>query len=277
MMFRQELARRLQKRPALRNPDITVRIGLPEETLEFECKPIVVYVEYLKLARSVPIRAVPCGECMGRGCGTCRGTGMDGEDLSVEALLTRSFLQAFKGRKVKISWSGMEDESSLLTGMGRPTYVEVVAPERRVSGLMSLNLTPAKEVQMTRAELSPLDRDRLEDLAKESVILASFEKELASADVELLEEAYMDRRLSVGGERRESTKKVYRVEVSPSGRSARIRILLDNGVSIRRLLAPKDVPEGESGTIQPSFADLLPGNRILTFENDVIGFRRASQ
>jgi tRNA pseudouridine synthase 10 len=274
-MFRHELARRLDKRPALRNPDITIRIGLPEESIQLESKPVTVYVEYLKLTRGIPVRAVPCADCGGQGCPTCEGVGIGKLDKSIEAGLTCSFLEAFEGRRIKISWSGIEEESSLLLGRGRPTYIEVVAPAKRLSGLMRLNMRPTKDMQLTRVEFAPLNRDMIEALVKEVIVTAEFESELAASDVRLLEQAYRNRDMAVVGDGRGRRKKVYRLEVSPSGRRTLMRFVLDNGVNLRQLLAMKADSSGGQEMTRPSFADLLPGNRILTIESDVMGFRRA--
>lgn len=274
-MFRHELAKRLEKKPALRSPDITIRIGLPGESIQVESKPVTAYVEYLKLTRGIPVRAVPCTDCGGLGCSSCEGTGIEKLDGSIEAGLTHAFLDAFEGRRIKISWSGIEEESSLLLGGGRPTYVEVVAPAKRLSGLMRLNMKPTKNMQLTRVELAPLDRERIEALVKEVIVKADFESELAASDVQLLEQAYKNRDLVVVGDDRRRRKRVYALEVFPSGTRARMRFVLDNGVNLRQILAPKADSGGGQEVAQPSFADLLPSNRILAIESDVVGFRRA--
>ena len=273
-MFRQELAKRIHKKPALRNPDITVRISLPEAVFEVESKPVIVYVEYLKLARGVSIRAIPCWKCSGGGCAECGGTGVDRQDRSVETELTRVFLAAFQGRKVKISWSGIEDDSSLLLGGGRPAYVEIVAPIKRVSGLMSLNMTPTVDVQLTRAEIAPLERERIEELVKEVLVMADFECELTLADAKSLELAFKGRDLTVLGDKRGRRKRVHSLMVTTSGKGARLHFILDNGASIRQILAVKSGSDGDLGKVQPSFADVMPTNRILSAESDVVRFRR---
>lgn len=273
-LFRKELASSLHKKPSLRSPEVTIRIGLPEESVTVERKPVTVYIEYLKLKRDIPIRAVPCRNCRGEGCAECDGTGIEKGDVSLEAELTKSFLSAFAGRKVRVSWSGIEDESSLLVGNGRPAYIEVVSPARRATGLNWLNMTPSHGVQLTRAELEPLDRNRIEDLVKEVFIEAEFESELGVADVILLEQAYKERDLREAGNRKGRPKKVYAMKVVPRGTKARMHLFLDNGISLRQLLAPKaDAGKGQEGPY-PSLADLLPANRIITAESDIVGFRK---
>jgi tRNA pseudouridine synthase 10 len=275
-MFRLELAKRLHKKPALRSPDMTIRIGLPEQTIQLESKPVTVYVEYLKLARGISTRAISCPDCRGEGCKACGGMGIEKGDESVEAELTRALLTAFMGRKVRVSWSGIEDESSLLVGSGRPTYVEVVAPAKRISGLMNLDMAPTRGVQLTRAEIEPLDREKIENLVKEVSVTADFESELMAADVELLQQAYKDRDLLFLGDRKGRRRKVYTLEAAVSGRKAEMRFVLDNGVSLRELLALKADSQRDQDRIQPSFADLLPGKRVLAIESCVLGFHKAA-
>jgi tRNA pseudouridine synthase 10 len=277
IMFRRELAERLRKKPSLRNPEMTVKIGLPEGSVHVECKPVTIYVEYLKLERKVPVKAAPCHDCRGVGCETCGGTGIEREDGSVEAVLTDTFLEAFQGRKVKISWSGIEDESSLLLGNGRPAYVEVTSPTRRRKGLIRLNMAPARDIQLTRAELAPLDRSRIEDLAKEVFVTADFESELRASDVQLLEQAYREKDLTVTGDRKGRPRRVYKLEVVPFGKRAKMHLLLDNGISLKQLLAVKVDSEARQGRAQPTFADLLPANRVVAAESDVVRFQKTNR
>jgi hypothetical protein len=39
---------------------------------------------------------------------------------------------------------------------------------------MRLNMKPTKNMQLTRAELAPLDRERIEALVKEVIVTADF-------------------------------------------------------------------------------------------------------
>jgi tRNA pseudouridine synthase 10 len=273
-LFRHELAAKTHRKPALRNPDVTVRIGLPEKAVQVESKPMTVYVEYLKLARGIPTRAVPCPSCGGQGCSECEETGIARGDYSVEAALTKSFLESFRGRRVKISWSGIDDEHSQLLGGGRPTYVEVVNPVKRTSGLLNLKMGPSTGIQLNRAEIAPLDRGRIEALLKEVQVTAEFESELTKADVQVLEQAYSNRGL-ITGDRKERLRTVRSLRVKPSGRWASLTFLVDNGIDIRQILAVRGGVDDGLDWARPSFADLMPFNRVLSIESDVTGFRQA--
>jgi tRNA pseudouridine(54/55) synthase len=274
-MLRRELAARLHKTTSLRNPEVTIKIDFPDEVVNIECKPVTVYVEYLKLERGVPIRATPCSACHGEGCTACEGLGIEKGDASVEAALAKAFLKAFHGDRIKISWSGIEDESSLLLGSGRPAYVEVVSPARRRTGLIQLDMMPTKGVQLTRAELAPLDRSRIEDLVKEVLVTADFESNLGTAEVRLLEQAYKERDLAVVGERRARPRRVHELVILNPGRRVKMRLLLDNGINLRQLLAIKTDSGGKQERAQPSFSDLMPTNRVLEAESEIVRFHKA--
>jgi tRNA U54 and U55 pseudouridine synthase Pus10 len=188
----------------------------------------------------------------------------------VEATLANAFLRAFGGEKIRISWSGIDDEASLLLGSGRPAFVEVVAPVSRKTGLVRLNMMPSEDVQLTRAEVASLDRSWIEDLVKEVLVTADFESKLGMADVRLLEQAYKQRNLTVPGGRKARQRRVYELIILTTGRKARMRLVLDNGVNLNQLLAIKVDSGSGQERARPSFADLLPTNRILAAETEVV-------
>jgi tRNA pseudouridine synthase 10 len=92
-----------------------------------------VYLEsrYRKHERGLPQTIFYCPECKGhrrrrKGCARCGGFGKLTKD-SIQELLGRQILPAFKGRYGKFHGAGREDLDVLMLGRGRPFVYEVVA------------------------------------------------------------------------------------------------------------------------------------------------------
>ncbi|MHC4811474.1 MAG: tRNA pseudouridine(54/55) synthase Pus10 [Planctomycetota bacterium] len=88
---------------------------------------------YRKHERGLPQTIFYCPDCKGhrrrrKGCERCGGFGKLTKD-SVQELLGRHILPAFKGRYGKFHGAGREDIDVLMLGRGRPFVYEVVAPK----------------------------------------------------------------------------------------------------------------------------------------------------
>lgn len=86
---------------------------------------------YRKHERGLPQTIFYCPECKGhhrrrKGCARCGGFGKLTKD-SIQELLGRHILPAFKGRYGKFHGAGREDLDVLMLGRGRPFVYEVVA------------------------------------------------------------------------------------------------------------------------------------------------------
>ena len=86
---------------------------------------------YRKHERGLPQTIFYCPDCKGhrrwrKGCQRCGGFGKLTKD-SVQELLGRQILPAFKGRYGKFHGAGREDIDVLMLGRGRPFVYEVVA------------------------------------------------------------------------------------------------------------------------------------------------------
>ncbi len=87
---------------------------------------------YRKLVRGLPQTIFWCPDCKGnrrrrKGCARCGGFGKLTKD-SVQELIARQLLGAFKARKGLFHGAGREDRDVRMLGSGRPFVFEVVGP-----------------------------------------------------------------------------------------------------------------------------------------------------
>jgi tRNA pseudouridine synthase 10 len=89
---------------------------------------------YRKLVRDLPQTIFYCPDCKGdrrrrRNCARCDGRGKLADD-SVQELLGRRLLPAYRAKSGKFHGAGREDVDVLMLGRGRPFVFEVVGPKR---------------------------------------------------------------------------------------------------------------------------------------------------
>lgn len=106
----------------------------PGRSLPARAPKVRVFLEsrYRKLVRGLPQTIFWCPECKGRGrrrvgCQRCAGSGRLSTD-SVQELIGRAALPAFRARTGKFHGAGREDIDVKMLGRGRPFVYEVVGP-----------------------------------------------------------------------------------------------------------------------------------------------------
>lgn len=114
-------------------PDIMVSITIDKENnvgVDVKSRPLALEGRYVKKARGLPQKQDRCPHCEGKGCGSCNHSGLSGYG-SVEGVIAKGLMEATGGQAPKFSWVGSEDQSSLVSGKGRPFYVRVSDPKKR--------------------------------------------------------------------------------------------------------------------------------------------------
>ncbi|MEM7200410.1 MAG: tRNA pseudouridine(54/55) synthase Pus10 [Planctomycetota bacterium] len=138
-----------------------------------------IYLEsrYRKLVRGLPQTIFYCPECKGhrrrrRACERCEGYGKLTKD-SVQELIARVLLPAYRARVGKFHGAGREDIDVRMLGRGRPFVFEVVAPRR-----LQVDLEELRQ-RLHQYEGERLEIDPLVPVARERVALwkeSHFEK-----------------------------------------------------------------------------------------------------
>ncbi len=127
----------LQRSVDFKNPDIVIVYQMDGDRIEVNRNPIFIEGRYRKLKRGVPQSRWDCGECRGKGCEVCGGTGRKYPD-SISEYIGVPTQQAAQGTKFKVHAAGREDIDVLMLGDGRPFVVEVSEPLVRAPNLKSL-------------------------------------------------------------------------------------------------------------------------------------------
>ncbi len=119
-----------------------------------------IYLEsrYRKFERGLPQTIFYCPECKGdrrraKGCARCEGFGKLTRD-SVQELIARVVLPAFKARFGKFHGAGREDIDVKMLGSGRPFVYEVVGARNEAADLAAIDAR-LREVYAGRIELDP--------------------------------------------------------------------------------------------------------------------------
>ncbi|HXG06881.1 MAG TPA: tRNA pseudouridine(54/55) synthase Pus10 [Nitrososphaera sp.] len=127
------LNRLLKKRVEYLRPDITISLAVDKENnvdVSIKSRPLAIAGRYIKKVRGISQRQGKCQDCEGKGCDSCRYSGLSGFD-SIEGIIANALMEMTGGQTPRFSWVGSEDDSSLVLGRGRPFYVRVSNPKKR--------------------------------------------------------------------------------------------------------------------------------------------------
>jgi tRNA pseudouridine synthase 10 len=257
-----------------RKPDIMIIVNPFNEHIKLQVNPLFVAGRYKKLVRDIPQSRWFCGQCRGRGCEKCGGSGLQYTD-SVEAFVSKPLLDAAGGQDSSFHASGREDIDARMLGTGRPFVVEVSKPKKRFLDLKTIeeiiNAGAKDKVQISQLRLSSRDSVRklkkAENSQKEYRALIAFEREVSDADMALIESKLngitikqqtplrvMHRRADLVRERY-----IYKLKVKKiSAKEALMEVRCQGGLYVKELVS------GDEGRTVPSVAELLKNPAKIT-------------
>ncbi|MDG6941363.1 MAG: hypothetical protein JRN34_00345 [Nitrososphaerota archaeon] len=229
-------------------PDVTVLTDFEKGDALVSSKPLFYYAKYTKPTGVAQRRAL-CGECRGRGCSECGGTGFNGT-LSVEETL-RTKLRRFAGSdKMVFTWLGSEDEDSKVFYPGRPFVVEIKGPKKRrlpkrFGARVGGGLVAVSSGRVLRSK--PV---RIPSFRFKTTIRATAASKVRSEGVSELQARF--HKATVTFERpnnRPAVKMVYGVRAKARGKALLIDAELDGGLPVKRFVS------GE--LVSPSVSEVL--------------------
>ena len=171
--FNRELGKALQdvllKVVEFEQPDIVFIYDMKNDTIKLQVNPIFIYGRYRKLVRGIPQSRWDCGECKGKGCEACGGTGRKYPD-SISEYIGIPTMQALGGTKFKLHAAGREDIDVLMIGAGRPFVIEISEPRKRKFDLLELakQINQHAEGKIEVQELEFSERGRAQYLKEEA-------------------------------------------------------------------------------------------------------------
>jgi len=225
---------------------------------------------YRKLVRDLPQTIFWCPECKGdrrrrRGCERCQGRGKLTDD-SVQELIARRLLPAFRAHSGKFHGAGREDIDVLMLGSGRPFVFEVVGPRIHDVDLEAVRgRLHGEEGHRIRIDpLRPVPRTRVAEL-KEARLAKRYRLAIACEREVALEEfqALVGRELEVRqrtpqrvAHRRADlirTRKVTVLDARPGDGD----VVCELDVETEHGTYVKEWVSGDAGRSQPALAELL--------------------
>jgi len=228
-------------------PDVSVLVDVGSENVEVTSKPLFLYGRYTK-PRGVAQRILFCGECGGRGCAKCHGTGYSSAP-SVEGLVSKRLGAALGSKKFKFTWFGSEDADSVVFPPGPPMVIESKNPRRRHAprALRLRSGWGGMAVSGIRVVTKKFEHPTFTFMTR-AVIRA--DRRVAGDDVIRLQRdmknALVQYRNNKG---RLVDKKIYFVKANARGKKITADIKLDGGLPVKRLVS--------GDAVSPSFAESL--------------------
>lgn len=256
-------------------PDITILASMGESQITVSARSVWLSGRYLKLRRGIAQRSTVCEVCSGLGCAHCnyRGRAQD----SVQARITDFLTRTFQAENCNFVWLGSEDENSLVIGTGRPFFVEIVEPKKRLA-LSKINSGKTKRstrgksrvffrskdlrvidlVQLDRRvtevpqfEISAvvnlrLKKDHIESLTRD--LLDSIEKTFAGTMV----------RVRLSRKFRTVQKEIHSItcKSEDNGNRVQLEIQCDGGVPLKKLVASQD------GSVEPNLSQYFSSYEV---------------
>jgi len=290
--FKSEFNREVGKRVGQRTdtevdfdrPDVLALLNLEREgDVEIQINPAFVYGRYRKLERDIPQTEWPCRECGGSGkqlgddgeepCDYCGGSGYL-YDESVEELVAPHVREAMEGEDAVFHGAGREDVDARMLEAGRPFVAEVKEPRYRNPDTNELEATindaADGKVEVTDLALATHEMvERVKELDASKTYRMDVEfgasvspEELASALDELdgtTVEQYTPERVDHRRASVTRTRHVYEIEGSLDDEtSATIELHGEGGLYVKELVS------GDNGRTEPSLADLLDIDAVVT-------------
>ncbi len=238
-------------------PDLTFTYNFKNDSCELQTRTLILSGRYVKKNRGLPQKQAPCINCNGKGCLQCNNHGFS-NFTSVEGKIAKFLFEKFFGTHTKITWIGGEDKNSLVLGNGRPFFVKLYDPKKRVArfqkkyDLDELEIHNLKIIsQSPKNVISFRSTIKLSILTEQKLTQKSLEplKTLKKTFIEIFEKP-----------NKRTQKSIYQIKFKKSSpKSFLIWITTEGGLPIKRFV--------EGNNVHPNLSELL-GNKCRCKEFD---------
>jgi tRNA pseudouridine synthase 10 len=252
-----KFAMKTKKKIDFLNPELTFTYNFKNESCELQTRTLILSGRYVKKNRGLPQKQSSCINCNGKGCLQCNNHGFS-NFTSVEGKIAEFLFEKFSGIQTKTTWIGGEDKNSLVLGNGRPFFVKLFNPKKRVARLLKkysvdeieihnlkiISKSPKKAISFrSTIKLSILTEHKLTQKSLEPL------KTLKKTSIEIFEKP-----------NKRTQKSIYRIKFKKSSsKSFLIWFTADGGLPIKRFV--------EGNNVHPNLSELL-GNKCVCKEFD---------
>ncbi len=264
------IALKTGKQVKFKGADVTIIVApFSKPLVTIQSKPIYLFGHYLKKKRGIRQKKVRCKKCKGLGCVECDYLGSAKQE-SIEDYLNKIILNHFKGSKVKYTWIGGEDSTSLVLGNGRPFFCEVINP--KVRRLIGLNFPIDIDNKIILKDLQIIDKPKvIPKFTTDILLYIKFNESVnneALKNLNSLNNAVIHQ-ISTK-KRKVLEKRVYNFRIkSISEDEAQVEMSCDGGLNIKKFvksslikIGGKEVPE-----VCPNLSSILNINlECVTFD-----------
>lgn len=132
-----KIGEKFNAKPDHKKPEIEIILDLNNNSIEYWVRPIYVFGKYKKYSRKISQTKHYCRKCYGKKCSKCHYTRFFPLE-SIESILEKFFLKAFKAKKTRFHGAGREDIDVRMLGKGRQMVIEIINPKKRNANLKIL-------------------------------------------------------------------------------------------------------------------------------------------
>ncbi|MBD3406000.1 MAG: tRNA pseudouridine(54/55) synthase Pus10 [Candidatus Lokiarchaeota archaeon] len=266
--FGKKLFEKLKREVDFSKPEIVVIYDMLKDQISLQVNPLFIFGKYRKLERGIPQSRWDCGECKGKGCEECDGTGRRYLD-SVSEYIGKPAVKIAHAARFKVHAAGREDIDALMLGDGRPFVLELSEPKKRKLNLEVLAHEINKEAygKIEVHDLEFSERSRAQDLKKDAsenikeyVASISTEKEISEELLRIAEKRFKDIEIEQRTPNRVAhrrsdlvrVKHVYEIKLK-----RKEKLLLEGSFKVQGGTYIKELISGDEGRTKPSLTEVL--------------------
>ena len=259
------LGRKTRKIVDYRRPDVIINIDVAKRQITARSRAIYLFGRYVKKVRGLNQKQERCKFCSGKGCMQCNSTGLSGFD-SVEGIIVKKLIDAFKCDSAKFAWVGGEDKDSLVLDKGRPFFVKIINPRSRFAKPKQMSFSNGVRAKFIK-EVERLPDKPLKFKVKVKMTIEC-ERSIDDSALERLKQLDNSIVKFVGKNSREVSKNIHEFNAKASNSTLEALMLADGGLTIKQLVNGDD--------IEPSISQLV-GCKATCKSFDILSVQFADQ
>jgi tRNA pseudouridine synthase 10 len=245
-------------------PDIVINLQFEKETtldINIKMRPIIILGRYVKKNRGIPQRKggdyIGCDDVnvqnefspinvtplpASTASASTALAVCTQEDTSIQSILSREILKITKGERLKFSWIGSEDEESLVSGSGRPFFVQVLNPKTNRLNKRRLNFPRYGLFVNIERYFKKLPAQPIQFIAKTRIVIKS-SRQLGKVEV-LKIKSLADSIVVFPNQKnksRSSTKRIYSVDIMKiDNRVFELHLVAEGGLAIKQFVEGRE-------------------------------------